>query len=95
MAVKREIIMKCTGITRPLDELGRVVLPMELRRTLNLNPKDSLEIFVDDDKIVLKKYVPSVSNVSEIANKLLKAVYDSGVQISTNTMAELNKLAKD
>lgn len=46
--------MKSTGITRKVDELGRVVLPIELRRTLDINEKDELEIFVDDDRVVLK-----------------------------------------
>lgn len=48
--------MKSTGIVRKVDELGRVVIPIELRRTLDLAEKDALEIFVDEDKIVLKKY---------------------------------------
>lgn len=48
--------MKSTGIVRKVDELGRVVLPIELRRTLGINEKDALEIYVDDDRIVLKKY---------------------------------------
>ena len=51
--------MKETGIIRPIDELGRIVLPMELRRSLDLKPKDGVEIFVDKDRIILKKYVPS------------------------------------
>lgn len=51
--------MKATGIVRKVDELGRVVLPVELRRTLNIEEKDSLEIFVDDETIVLKKYEPA------------------------------------
>ena len=51
--------MKSTGIVRKVDELGRVVLPIELRRTLNIEEKDSLEIFIDDDKIILKKYEPA------------------------------------
>lgn len=50
--------MKSTGIVRKVDELGRVVLPIELRRTLDIHEKDSLEIFVDNDKIVLTKYKP-------------------------------------
>ncbi|PDY14127.1 AbrB family transcriptional regulator [Bacillus pseudomycoides] len=51
--------MKSTGITRKVDELGRIVLPKELRRTLGINEKDPIEIFVEDtDKIVLKKYEP-------------------------------------
>jgi transcriptional pleiotropic regulator of transition state genes len=51
--------MKAIGIVRKVDELGRIVLPMELRRTFNINKEDPLEIFVDDDMIVLKKYEPA------------------------------------
>ncbi len=51
--------MKSTGIVRKVDELGRIVLPIELRRTMNIEVKDSLEIYVDGDQIVLKKYEPS------------------------------------
>jgi transcriptional pleiotropic regulator of transition state genes len=51
--------MKPTGIVRKVDELGRVVLPMELRRNMDIEYKDGLEIFVDADKIVLRKYEPA------------------------------------
>jgi transcriptional pleiotropic regulator of transition state genes len=51
--------MKSTGIVRKVDELGRVVIPIELRRTLNIEEKDSLEIYVDSEKIILKKYEPA------------------------------------
>ena len=51
--------MKSTGIVRKVDELGRVVIPIELRRTLQINEKDALEIYVDGEKIVLKKYEPA------------------------------------
>jgi len=51
--------MKATGITRKIDSLGRVVLPIELRRTLDVSEGDSLEIYVDGDSIILKKYEPS------------------------------------
>lgn len=51
--------MKSTGIVRRVDELGRIVLPVELRRTLGIDDKDSLEIYVDNDSIVLKKYAPA------------------------------------
>lgn len=47
--------MKSTGIVRKVDELGRIVLPIELRRTLDIAEKDELEIYLDDDKVVLKK----------------------------------------
>lgn len=51
--------MKSTGIVRRVDELGRIVLPIELRRTLDINKTDSLEIYVDGNQIVLKKYEPA------------------------------------
>lgn len=51
--------MKATGIVRNLDNLGRVTLPIELRRNLDIDIKDPVEIFVDEDKIILKKYEPS------------------------------------
>ncbi|MBR6028935.1 MAG: AbrB/MazE/SpoVT family DNA-binding domain-containing protein [Clostridia bacterium] len=51
--------MKATGVVRQLDRLGRVVLPIELRRTMDISPGDRLEIFVEDGTIVLKKYEPS------------------------------------
>ncbi|TCT18145.1 AbrB family transcriptional regulator [Melghiribacillus thermohalophilus] len=53
--------MKSTGIVRKVDELGRVVIPIELRRTLDIKEKDALEIYVDDDRIVLKKYKPNMT----------------------------------
>ena len=48
--------MKATGIVRKVDELGRIVLPIELRRTLDIEERDALEIYLDGDKIVLKKH---------------------------------------
>ena len=51
--------MKSTGIVRKVDELGRIVLPIELRRTLDIAEKDSLEIYMDGAAIVLKKYQPA------------------------------------
>ena len=48
--------MKATGIVRRIDDLGRVVIPKELRRTYHINEGDPLEIFVDDNQLVLKKY---------------------------------------
>lgn len=51
--------MKSTGIVRRIDELGRVVLPIELRRTMNLEVRDPVEIFMEGDAIVLKKYEAS------------------------------------
>ncbi len=51
--------MKSTGIVRQVDELGRIVLPKELRKTMDIDNKgDAVEIFTDEDKIILKKYQP-------------------------------------
>ena len=67
--------MKATGIVRKVDELGRRVLPIELRRTLNIEIKDPLEIYVDGESIMLKKYQPacvfcgSSDNIKQIKGK--------------------------
>ena len=47
--------MKYTGITRPIDELGRIVIPKEIRNSLNINSKDLVEIYIEGDMIILKK----------------------------------------
>ena len=51
--------MKSTGIVRKVDELGRVVLPISIRQTMDINEKDSLEIFTDEHRIILQKYEPA------------------------------------
>ena len=51
--------MKSTGIIRRVDELGRIVLPIELRRTLDIAERDEMEIYLENDKIVLQKFEPS------------------------------------
>ena len=51
--------MKSTGIVRKIDDLGRIVLPIELRRTLEVSERDPLEIFIEDNTIILKKYQPA------------------------------------
>ncbi|MBR5217960.1 MAG: AbrB/MazE/SpoVT family DNA-binding domain-containing protein [Oscillospiraceae bacterium] len=51
--------VKATGIVRKVDELGRIVLPIELRRTLDIAERDPLEIYVEGSSIVLKKYRPT------------------------------------
>ncbi len=63
--------MKSTGIVRKVDELGRIVLPIELRRTLGIEEKDRIEIFVDGESIVLRKYQPACifcDNAKDIIN---------------------------
>lgn len=69
--------MKSTGIIRKVDELGRVVIPIELRSQFNIEEKDPMEIFVDKDSIVLKKYqksclfCESTKKLSEYNTKLI------------------------
>ena len=53
---KEKYFMKSTGIVRRVDELGRIVMPVELRRSLNIEIKDPIEIYVDENMICLKKY---------------------------------------
>ncbi len=65
--------MKSTGIVRKLDPLGRIVIPMEIRRTMGIEEKDPLEIFVDCDRIILRKYEPSLAcvfcgNITDVSN---------------------------
>ncbi len=51
--------MKSTGIIRKVDELGRIVIPMELRKKLKIAEKDPIEIFTDGSSIILKKFQPN------------------------------------
>lgn len=60
--------MKSTGVVRKIDELGRIVLPMEIRKGLGIEEKDSLEIFVDEDRLLLKKTCRSCVICSNIKN---------------------------
>lgn len=53
------IVVKATGIVRKVDELGRIVLPIELRRNLDIEERDPVEIYLDGDKIILQKYEPA------------------------------------
>ena len=54
-----DFLVKSTGIIRKVDELGRIVIPIELRRTLDIAERDEVEIFMESDRIVLQKYEPS------------------------------------
>ena len=60
--------MKNIGIVRKLDPLGRIVLPKELRKTLKLEEKDPMEIFVEGDLVILKKYEPACVFCGEANN---------------------------
>ncbi|ADC49708.1 MULTISPECIES: stage V sporulation protein T [Alkalihalophilus] len=69
--------MKATGIVRRIDDLGRVVIPKEIRRTLRIREGDPLEIFVDrDGEVILKKYSP-ISELGDFAKEYAEALYDS------------------
>lgn len=60
--------MKATGIVRKVDELGRIVLPIELRRTLGIEIRDPLEVYVEGTSIILKKYAPACFICGEVGN---------------------------
>lgn len=77
--------MKSTGIVRKIDSLGRFVLPIELRNTLGVSAKDSIEIFTDDDKIILKKYQPACIFCGNADN----VIYYKGKLICSECLAEL------
>jgi len=81
--------MKSTGIVRKVDELGRIVLPIELRRSLNIDVKDSLEIFVDEDKVILKKYEPA-----DIFTGAMDNLIDyKGKKVSVASIKEMAEIA--
>src|SRR5690625_2695664 len=69
--------MKATGIVRRIDDLGRVVIPKEIRRTLRIREGDPLEIFVDrDGEVILKKYSP-ISELGDFSQEYAEALFDS------------------
>lgn len=69
--------MKATGIVRRIDDLGRVVIPKEIRRTLRIREGDPLEIFVDrDGEVILKKYSP-ISELGDFAKEYAESLYES------------------
>lgn len=81
--------MKDTGIVRNVDDLGRFVLPMELRKKLNINIGDPLEVFVQNDIIMLRKYSPS-----DIFNGESEDLVEyCGKKVSKKSIVELAKLA--
>jgi transcriptional pleiotropic regulator of transition state genes len=80
--------MKSTGIVRKVDELGRIVLPIELRRTLEIAERDALEIYVEGSTIILKKYEPACvfcGDAKDVANY-------KGRNICRNCLEEMKKI---
>ncbi|ADL67678.1 MULTISPECIES: AbrB/MazE/SpoVT family DNA-binding domain-containing protein [Thermoanaerobacterium] len=80
-------MLKSTGIVRKVDELGRVVIPIELRRTLNIAERDALEIYVDGEQIVLKKYEPACIFCGNAEN----VVNYKGKNICKNCLDDIKK----
>ncbi len=81
-------MLKATGVVRKVDELGRIVIPIELRRTMGIEEKDALEIYVDSEKIILKKYEPACifcGNAEDVTNY-------KGKNICTSCMGDIRKL---
>jgi len=81
--------MRDTGVVRRLDELGRITIPMELRKNLHLEERDSLQIFVEDDRIILQKYTPADIFTGETED----LIEYRGKKVSKKTVTELAKLA--
>lgn len=82
--------MKSTGIVRRVDELGRIVLPKELRRTFDIAEKDTLEIYVDENCIVLKKYEPACIFCGNAKNN----IYYKGKNICPDCAKEIGLTTK-
>ena len=80
--------MKSTGIVRKVDELGRIVLPIELRRTLEIAERDSLEIYVEGSTIILKKYEPACIFCGDAKD----VVTYKGRNICANCLKEMQSL---
>ncbi|MFD0868803.1 AbrB/MazE/SpoVT family DNA-binding domain-containing protein [Paenibacillus residui] len=80
--------MKSTGIVRKVDELGRIVIPMELRKSLGISEKDPMEIFVDGDQIILRKYAPGCVFTGDTTD----LVSYQGKLVSRRAIQEMSKI---
>jgi len=83
--VLRRKNMKSTGVVRKVDELGRIVLPIEIRKILDIKQKDAIEIFTDNDKIILQKYQPACVFCNNIEN----IVYFNGKRVCADCVEKL------
>ena len=79
--------MKSTGVVRKVDELGRIVLPIEIRKVLDIKSKDAVEIFTDNDKIVLQKYAPACI----FCNDTEDVIYFSGKRVCASCIKQLKE----
>ena len=83
--------MKSTGIVRPVDKMGRVVIPKEIRKMLKVeNDVDSFEIYMEDDRIILKKYQPTCIFCDSLAD----SVQFGGDTVCKNCISKLDELNK-
>lgn len=82
-------MVKSTGIVRKVDDLGRIVIPIELRRTLGIEIKDSLEIYVENDQIILKKYLPACTFCANASGITIF----KGKNVCSECLADLQKLS--
>ena len=81
--------MKSTGIVRQIDDLGRIVIPKEIRTTYDIKPEDFLEIFTEEDRIILRKYQPSDIFTGDMED----LIEYKGKKVSKSSILELAKLA--
>lgn len=79
--------MKSTGIVRKLDQLGRIVLPKELRDVLGIQKADSIEVFTEGDSIILRKYTPGCVFCGETADNVLL----NGKRVCRQCIAEMTR----
>ena len=80
-----------SGIRRELDNLGRVVIPKEWRRELNIDPKDSVEIIKNGNEIIIKKYVQGCYCCGEYKDNIIEY---KGINICKSCLEKVNKLSK-
>lgn len=86
--------MKATGIVRRIDDLGRVVIPKEIRRTINIREGDPLEIFLEDGAVMFKKYNPDYRN--ELITTLQNAAdYYDDYEDNQAIAGQLRKIAQE
>jgi transcriptional pleiotropic regulator of transition state genes len=83
--MQRRIFMKSTGVVRKVDELGRIVLPIEIRKVLDIKQKDAIEIFTDSDRIILQKYQPACV----FCNNADNVVYFNGKRVCSACVEKL------
>ena len=84
-----EYVMQSTGIVRKLDSLGRITLPMELRKSFDIGEREPLEIFTEEDKIIIKKYNPSDIFTGQCED----LIEYRGKKVSRDSIRELARIA--